>query len=314
MIKGLTVGIRTDSSLVAVVDPNRKISRDGLRIYVDNATVQFNRQYVPAVMVESGVPDNYLEALSIGLPFILVDPLALDSDVDPPVSADPEVDPPVSQELLELSFEPITIDTTGEEPCVDARDLHQRLGSKQEFPHWFDNRTEELELIKGKDFGVCLINLSSKECGVKRKGRGGHNAVDYWLTLDAAKHVAMLERNERGREIRQYLIDSEKELRKLQVAPQKLTLTELCQAYLQQEEQLKLSIATTDTITEEKDREISKLVSKVETPTKGITMKRFAKDTASVLGYSSRTIYPYLVDTGASLIDWKRVWNLSVRR
>lgn len=40
---------------------------------------------------------------------------------------------------------------------------------------------------------------------------GGYNKKEYILTLDTAKHIAMLEKNEQGRKIRQAFIDFEKE-------------------------------------------------------------------------------------------------------
>jgi hypothetical protein len=40
---------------------------------------------------------------------------------------------------------------------------------------------------------------------------GGHNKIDYLLSVDMAKEIAMVENNEKGREIRRYLIEVEKE-------------------------------------------------------------------------------------------------------
>lgn len=37
--------------------------------------------------------------------------------------------------------------------------------------------------------------------------------MDYWLALDAAKEMAMLERNEEGKKVRRYLIAVEKQFR-----------------------------------------------------------------------------------------------------
>ncbi len=78
---------------------------------------------------------------------------------------------------------------------VNARDLHTFLESGQEFTHWVTNRAKSCQLVKDEDYGVCFGNFGSKECGV-RAGRGGHNAKEYWLTLDAAKEFSMLERND----------------------------------------------------------------------------------------------------------------------
>ncbi|WP_240536708.1 phage antirepressor KilAC domain-containing protein [Bartonella sp. WD12.1] len=42
------------------------------------------------------------------------------------------------------------------------------------------------------------------------KGRGGHNRKEYHLTLDMAKELAMVERNEKGKQARQYFIECER--------------------------------------------------------------------------------------------------------
>jgi phage anti-repressor protein len=104
-----------------------------------------------------------------------------------------------SQELIPI------IKQGYDEQFVDARMLHEFLHSKQEFAHWIKSRIEDYGFIEGRDF---LRNLS--------KSTGGRQATDYAITLDMAKELAMLERNEKGRQARQYFINAEKQLRSLQ--------------------------------------------------------------------------------------------------
>jgi len=82
---------------------------------------------------------------------------------------------------------------------VNARDLWEALGSKQQFANWIASRIDGF--IAESDFTVNrIINGKAVQ-------------YDYHLTIDTAKHIAMLERNEKGREIRQYFIEVEKKAR-----------------------------------------------------------------------------------------------------
>lgn len=84
---------------------------------------------------------------------------------------------------------------------VNARELWKALGSRQEFANWIKDRLSEF--IEGQDFTVDKIVNG-------RDSSGRFTAKEYLLTLDVAKHLAMLERNEQGRKIRQYFIEIEK--------------------------------------------------------------------------------------------------------
>ena len=61
---------------------------------------------------------------------------------------------------------------------------------------------EKSDLVENQDY-VCLTNLSSKE-------RGGHNKIEYALTIDCAKELSMVEGNERGKQARRYFIGCRK--------------------------------------------------------------------------------------------------------
>ncbi|EQB9285435.1 antA/AntB antirepressor family protein [Escherichia coli] len=96
----------------------------------------------------------------------------------------------------------------------NARDLHAFLGVKKVFAAWITNRISEYKFIENQDY-ILLSNL-----GKQTSGRGGHNRKDYHLTLDTAKELAMVERNEKGRQIRRYFIECENKLRSMQPAQQ----------------------------------------------------------------------------------------------
>ena len=87
---------------------------------------------------------------------------------------------------------------------VNARDLHVFLEVGRDFSNWIKDRIDEYGFLENQDF-VCSPNLASK-------GRGGHNRIDYHLTLDMAQELGMVERNDKGREIRRYFIACRKRL------------------------------------------------------------------------------------------------------
>lgn len=91
--------------------------------------------------------------------------------------------------------------------AVNARELHDKLGSKRDFSNWIKDRLEGF--TEGQDFTVAKIG----ECFATGKG-GKTRKIEYVISLDVAKHIAMLERNEQGRKIRQYFIEVEKEFRR----------------------------------------------------------------------------------------------------
>ena len=110
------------------------------------------------------------------------------------------------EELIRIS------DNNGKQ-AVSARELHEFLESKREFATWIKDRIKKYGLVENQDY-VCLTNLSS---GYNEQvAKGGYNKIEYALTLDCAKELAMVEGNAKGKTARQYFIQKEKELRQLQ--------------------------------------------------------------------------------------------------
>ena len=83
---------------------------------------------------------------------------------------------------------------------VDARLLHSFLEVGRQFTHWIQERIEEYGFIELQDFLPILA-----------KSSGGRPSKEYHLTLDMAKELAMVERNEKGRQARRYFIEMERQ-------------------------------------------------------------------------------------------------------
>lgn len=94
----------------------------------------------------------------------------------------------------------ITTDGQGSS-VVSAKELYEYLEVKSEFAKWC-SRMFEYGFEKEKDFSPILTEST-----------GGRPGIDYALTLDTAKEIAMLQRTEKGKRARQYFIECEKQLR-----------------------------------------------------------------------------------------------------
>lgn len=89
------------------------------------------------------------------------------------------------------------------DPIVSGRQLHEALGVNSNYTTWFDRMTE-YGFVENQDY-VLLSNFGNQT------GRGGHNKVDHAIKLDMAKEIAMIQRTDRGKEVRQYFIQIEKD-------------------------------------------------------------------------------------------------------
>jgi phage anti-repressor protein len=86
--------------------------------------------------------------------------------------------------------------------AVNARDLHCFMTVKSEFNNWIKNRIDEFGFLEHKDFEV-FVNYYENS-------KGGRPTKEYALTMDMAKELCMVERNEKGRQARAYFIECEK--------------------------------------------------------------------------------------------------------
>lgn len=96
---------------------------------------------------------------------------------------------------------------------VNARLLWKWIESKSRFNDWIKRRIQEGRFQENKDFITVL-----KKMKVINQQVTTHvgDPIEYYISLDMAKHLAMMERNDKGFEARQYFIQCERELLKQQ--------------------------------------------------------------------------------------------------
>lgn len=84
---------------------------------------------------------------------------------------------------------------------VNARDIHSYLEVKTHLSTWIKRAIEKYDFKENIDFSILKSGNPN----------GGIDKIDYIVSLDMAKELAMLENNSKGKEIRKYFIKVEKD-------------------------------------------------------------------------------------------------------
>lgn len=100
----------------------------------------------------------------------------------------------------------IKITYNNDRPAVSARDLHDFLEVGARYNDWFP-RMCEYGFAEGDDFNLLKIERVQNEGG-RMVTRTVDDAV---LTIDMAKELCMIQRNEKGKQARQYFLQIEKD-------------------------------------------------------------------------------------------------------
>jgi len=101
-------------------------------------------------------------------------------------------------ELIKIESREISGETV--QTC-NARDLWEFVESKQDFSTWIKGRIEKYGFVEGEDFTVHKFVDS---------GSRGQQTIDYHLTIETGKELAMVENNVKGRQVRRYFIECER--------------------------------------------------------------------------------------------------------
>lgn len=140
-----------------------------------------------------------------------------------------------------------------QEQIVDARELHEKIESKRDFSNWITDRIEKYGFVENIDFTTILL-----------KSTGGRPRIEYALTLDTAKEIAMVENNEQGKKIRRYFIEVEKKARNMFEIPKTLPEALRKAAELaEQLEQQKPKVLFADSVETSKDSVLINELSKI---------------------------------------------------
>lgn len=180
------------------------------------------------------------------------------------------------QELIALN----TIEFDGsEQQTVNARELHEFLENGDKFATWIVDRINQFGFLENQDFVTFSEN---SEKGRPRK--------EYALSLDMAKELCMVERNEKGKQARQYFIECER------VAKQKLTAQPALPSYSEALRQLADQIDHNKELQEkiEQDKPKVEYCDQIVADNGSMTITKAAK----VIGYPPRKFKDYIRQVG----------------
>ena len=113
--------------------------------------------------------------------------------------------------VIENELVPVYETSTGEK-VVYGSELHEVLGAPSVYREWAKRRLSDIDAIEDEDFQGVEISTPS-----------GQTKKDHIIKLDIAKEMEMLERNEKGKQVRRYFIQVEKKYKAASLATQELS-------------------------------------------------------------------------------------------
>lgn len=100
--------------------------------------------------------------------------------------------------VIENELVPV-YETNSGEKVVYGSELHKILGVRTSYKDWSSRRLSDVDALENEDFQAAQICAPS-----------GQMKKDHIIKLDTAKEMAMLERNDKGKQVRRYFIEIEK--------------------------------------------------------------------------------------------------------
>lgn len=114
--------------------------------------------------------------------------------------------------MIENELLPI-YENENKEKLVNARELHSIMKIGRDFTNWIKDRIKKYNFIQNEDYILTFAKIGERQNVIKH---------EYYLTVNMAKELAMIENNEIGRKIRRYFIEVEKRYKTIVETPQNI--------------------------------------------------------------------------------------------
>jgi phage anti-repressor protein len=117
---------------------------------------------------------------------------------------------------------------SGQVQTANAREIHEELEVKKDFSDWIKAQIKRADLTENEDFLT-----------VPQKGAGGKfDSIEYHLTIEAGKHIAMMSGTPKGKVVRRYFIECERLAKQAQpLSPVSLSRMQLIELAMQAEQE-----------------------------------------------------------------------------
>lgn len=175
--------------------------------------------------------------------------------------------------------------TSDNTTVVNGRELWIKLQSKTDFSDWIKKRLFECDAIENIDF-VCFL---------KKKEANSATMKEYIIKLSTAKEMAMLERNDIGKQVRKYFIKVEEQSKNISLPTTYLEALKALTVEVEKNEQLLLE-------NKQQEQQIVEMQPKVDFTDRilkskdCILVREFAKimQDEKVINYGEKKLYLWL--------------------
>lgn len=187
--------------------------------------------------------------------------------------------------IIEGEIIPIYENEKGER-LINARELKEKLNIGRDFTTWIKNRIDIYKFKENQDYILTLTKIGERKNVIKH---------EYYLTMDMAKELCMIENNSMGRKIRKYFIEVEKRYRSIIEQPQ--NIFDIMHLALKQIEENEKKLNLVENISKENKEEIENIKNKIDV----IIQKNYclASDIAEQLHIYSENNLPHSNFIGA---------------